>query len=653
MVNTILHTPSKDIFTTSFMGKLLTKINKSQNTKLQSFEDLHAYSVNNMEEFWDIAVDDLGIIFRARGEKILDNSNTMLGGQFFTDSKINFAENLLKKSGHDDCLVYRSEDKINTRLSWDNVRDSVSKLQQALQDMGVVAGDVVAGFVPNCPQAVIAMLATTSLGAVWTSASPDFGVDGVLDRFGQTKPKVLFSADGYYYNNKYHDSTHKIVEIVRKIDSIKSTIIFNHTVCADVAKISTIMYGKDWDTVLESYAPKDIVYTPVAFNDPVFIMYSSGTTGSPKCIVHGVGGTLLSVMVEGIYHSDICPDSRVFFYSTCGWMMWNWLVGQLACSATLLLFDGSPFVPNKTALFDYMQDERATFMGVSAKYIDFLLKTDINPMATHDLTSLKMIGSTGSVLSPEAFDWIAQKTQKNVYISSLSGGTDIVGCFLMGNPLSSVYRGELVGAVLGKAVEVWGDDGKLVNKGTGELMCVKPFPSMPIYFHNDLDGVKYKSAYFEKFEGVWCHGDFVQRTENKGYVIQGRSDSVLNPGGVRIGTAEIYRQVEIFSDIMESVVIGQAWNNDVRVVLFVKMVEGKDLTNALIDDLKQQIKTRCTPRHVPAKIIAVADIPRTRSGKISELAVRDTVMGKEIKNATALANVDSLKLFANLEELNN
>ena len=655
METTILHTPSADILKTSAMGRLINKINTTHNLTINTFDQLHDFSVNNMEDFYTIAVQDLDIIFQERGKKIIDNVDKMIGGQFFTDSTLNFAENLLKKSGTDagnhDCLVYKSEDKIDARLSWDMVKQQVSKTQQLLADLGVVSGDVVGGFVPNCPQAVIAMLATTSLGAVWTSASPDFGVDGVLDRFGQTKPKVLFTADGYFYNGKYHESLGKVSELSKKVDSIKQVIVFTHTQNANMDIVQDNPVFIHWESVVIKYEVKDIVYTAVKFNDPAFILYSSGTTGQPKCIVHGAGGALISALIEGAYHNDISETSRVFFYSTCGWMMWNWLVGQMACRATILLYDGSPFKPQQETLFDYMQAERATFMGVSAKFIDFLMKTDISPIKTHDLSHLKILGSTGSVLSHEAFDWIANNMTKNIYISSLSGGTDILGCFLMGNVLSPVYRGQLVGAVLGKAVEIWNDNGKAITNGTGEIMCVKPFPSMPIYFHDDADNVRYRSAYFEKFKGYWCHGDFVQLTPQNGYIIQGRSDSVLNPGGVRIGTAEIYRQIEGLSQIQESVVIGQPWQDDVRVILFVKMADGNVLNDDLITDIKLKIRTRCTPRHVPEKIIAVEDIPRTRSGKISEIAVRDVVVGREIKNATALANSESLKLFENLEQL--
>ena len=646
MKTDILHIPESDVMQTSAMGKLISYINKKYTLNLENFKDLHSFSINQTEQFWDTVSEDLGIIFSHKGERIIDNLSQMIGGQFFVDSTLNFAQNLLKQIGKKECLIYWSEDKIKEKLSWDEIRQEVSKLQQYLKSVGIGQGDVVAGFVPNCPQAIIAMLATTSLGGVWTSCSPDFGIDGALDRFGQTRPKVIFTADGYYYNSKFHDSITKISEIVGRINNIQKCIIFNHTGHLDT--YDTVNHAVIWEDILQDYAPVEIMYVPVAFNDPVFIMYSSGTTGQPKCIVHGVGGTLISNMIETVYHSDININSVVFFYSTCGWMMWNWLVGSLATSATLLLFDGSPFKPTNSILFDFMEQEKATFMGVSAKYIDFLIKTDISPIKTHIFPNLKTLGSTGSVLSPEAFSWIAENVKHNVYISSLSGGTDILGCFIMGNPLSPVYKGELVGPVLGKAVEIWDDNGKPIKCGTGELMCVKSFPAMPIYFWNDVNKSRYRSTYFNKFRGKWCHGDFVEVTQNGGYIIKGRSDSVLNPGGVRIGTSEIYRQVDSFEDILESVVIGQPWEGDVRIILFVRMKGRKILNQKLIDTIKLKIKTRCTSRHIPAKIIQVNDIPKTRSGKISELAVRNMVCGRKIKNVTALVNPESLKLYENL-----
>ena len=644
----IVHTPPFDCINKTKIGRLLLLINEKFNLNLKNYNDLHNFSINNLEDFHKLAAENLGLIFTYKGKIILKDAKKMLGGQYFPDSTINFAENMLKKTGQDNCFIYRSEFFIERILSWDEVHKQTSIMQQYLKEVGVNAGDVVAGFVPNCPEAVIAMLATTSLGAIWTSCSPDFGVDGVLERFSQTKPKILFTANGYYYNNKYHNSTYKVSEIIRKLGSLKNTIFFKNA--NEQYSIDNIKNALNWQDIIKKYPAKKIIYTAVNFNAPAFIMYSSGTTGKPKCIVHGTGGTLLSLMIEGMYHCDINESSRVFYYSTCSWMMWNWLVGQMVAKATILLYDGSPFMPNHEVLFDFIAKYKATFMGVSAKYIDLLSKTDIYPKKNYNLSALKTVGSTGSVLLPEAFDWISNKVKKNVYISSLSGGTDILGCFLMGNPITHVVRGELVAPVLGKNVEIWDNNGNALDTGVGELMCVKPFVSMPIFFFGDIDGSKYHSAYFKKFDSFWCHGDFVNRTKT-GYIIIGRSDSVLNPGGIRIGTAEIYRQVAFFKEIIESVVIGQKWHNDIRIILFVKMANNNILNDELINKIKWRIKTFCSPHHIPHKILAVLDIPRTYSGKISEIAVRDIVNGNEVKNKTALANAKCLELYKNLTTL--
>ena len=643
----IVYTPNPDVIQTSNMGRLMTALNTEYNTDLKTAADIHTFSITQAEKFWAFLVDHLNIRFYHKGDRVITDPDTMIGGQFFTDSTLNFAENLLQQTGKTDCLVFRSEQNATYRLSWDLVHVQVAKIQQYLSDIGVQSGDIVAGFVPNCPQSVIAMLATTALGAVWTSCSPDFGVDGVVDRFGSTQPKVLFSASGYYYNGTFYDSMAKTQQIRNEIPSIKHIVLFDiYThISSKIPKNCTA-----WLHILNDYPQKPVQFTPVLFNAPVFIMYSSGTTGKPKCIVHGVGGILVSVAIEGILHSDISPCDRVFFYSTCGWMMWNWLVGQLFARATLLLYDGSPIWPKTDILFDYMQAENATFMGISAKYIEVLQHKKCSVVNTHTLPKLRMMGSTGSVLSPELFVWIQDNIKPNIYISSLSGGTDIVGCFLMGNPLLPVYKGELVSPVLGKAVEVWDDKATPLQNGIGELVCVQPFPSMPLYFWNDTDNKKYRSAYFKKFPDIWCHGDFVEKTHT-GYIIHGRSDTTLNPGGVRIGTAEIYNQLLYFDSIADSVVIGQKWQQDSRIVLFVVMQENQDLTEELITDIKTHIKTACTPRHVPAVIVAVPDIPRTRSGKISEVCVSDMVHNTPIKNLAAIGNPECLKYYKDIPEL--
>ena len=645
----ILSTVSDNVMHETHMGALLKGLNEAYDLDLKTAHDLHQFSIDDMPRFWDYVVDDLGLVFSHRGKRILDNPHIMVGGQFFTDSTLNYAQNMLQKTGDDDCLVYNSEGFIDKTLSWDDVHAQVSKIQQYLVDKGIGVGDVVGAIVPNCPQAMIAMLATTSLGAVWTSCSPDFGVGGILDRFSQTKPKILFVADGYYYNSKRHPCYQKALEVQPQIDGCEDIIIFKNGDGGETADLQNAICTH-WHDIEHTQTAKPVRYTPVSFNAPVFILYSSGTTGVPKCIVHGVGGALLSNGLEHKYHANIDENSRVFYYTTCGWMMWNWLGGAMARGAVTLLYDGSPFAPRPDILFDFMAQQKATFMGISAKFIEACQNKSLTPNDHFDLSSIKTVGSTGSVLSPDGFDWIYQNVGDNVYISSLSGGTDICGCFHAGNPLLPVHRGELVGPVLGKAAEIWDDDGKAITTGVGELICVKPFPSMPIYFWGDTDGSQYRRAYFEKFPDVWCHGDFVERTHT-GYIIHGRSDAVLNPGGVRIGTAEIYNQVHSFSEIEDSVVIGQPYNHDVRIVLFVVLAEGGQLDGDLQQRLKNKIKQNCTNRHVPAVILAVDDIPRTRSGKISELAVRDVVVGRPIKNQTALANPESLDLFKNLPEL--
>ncbi len=575
----------------------------------------------------------------------------MPGARFFPDARLNFAENLLRRNDDGDALVFWGEDKVRRRMSWRQLHDAVSQLQQALRAEGVRPGDRVAAYMPNMPETIIAMLAAASLGAVFSSCSPDFGVAGVLDRFGQIEPKVLVTVDGYFYNGKAHSLAEKLIDILPKLPSVKRVIVVPYV--TERPDLRSLRDARIWQDHLRTFPPRPVEFTPMPFAAPLYILFSSGTTGAPKCIVHGTGGTLLKHFSEQRILSDIKPGDRVFWFTTCGWMMWNWLASCLASEATLLLYDGSPFHPTGNALFDLADAERMTWFGTSAKYIDACNKAGLEPIATHKLAAMRGIGSTGSPLMPEGFDYVYRKIKRDVHLASVSGGTDIVGCFVGGNGLGPVWRGEIQAAWLGMAVDAFDDEGKPARGGKGELVCTKPFPSMPVGFWNDPGGRKYFEAYFAKFPNIWCHGDWVEVTAHGGWIIHGRSDATLNPGGVRIGTAEIYRQVEQLDEVIEALVIGQDWHGDVRVVLFVRLREGKTLDAALTDKIKRKIRDNTTPRHVPAKVLQVADIPRTKSGKIVELAVRNVVHGRAIKNKEALANPEALDLFKERAELSS
>jgi acetoacetyl-CoA synthetase len=613
------------------------------------YGELYDFSNAEPEKFWRSVWDFCKVIAETRGKTVIENPDKMPGARFFPEARLNFAENLLRRRGPDDAMVFWGEDEVKYRVSWDGLHDAVSRLSQALAAEGVGAGDRIAGFMPNMPETVIAMLATASLGAVWTSCSPDFGVQGVLDRFGQTEPKVLFCPDGYYYNGKAHDSLARVAEFSAQLPSLTRIVVVPYASAApDLSGLAKAVHLADF---IAPYKAGAIAFRRVAFNAPLYIMYSSGTTGKPKCIVHGAGGTLLQHLKEHRLLCDVKPGDRVFYFTTCGWMMWNWLVSGLASEATLLLYDGSPFHPDGNILFDFMDAERGTLFGTSAKYIDALAKAGLDPKSTHDLASLRTITSTGSPLAPEGFDYVYRHVKTDVCLSSIAGGTDLIACFMGGNPIGPVWRGEIQARCLGMAVEVFDEAGRPRRGEKGELVCVRPFPSMPVAFWNDPDGARYKAAYFEKYPNVWCHGDYVELTEHDGIVIYGRSDATLNPGGVRIGTAEIYRQVEQLEAVEESIVIGQDWEGDVRVVLFVKLRGGRRLDEDLVKTIKARIRQGCTPRHVPARVVQVADIPRTKSGKIVELAVRDVVHGRPVKNKEALANPEALELYRGLAEL--
>ena len=607
------------------------------------YASLHRWSIEHAPEFWNRVWDFCGVNGEKGGETLVEGDK-MPGAKWFPQGRLNFAQNLLRRRDGAEALVFWGEDRIKRRVTYKQLNDLVSRLQQALVDMGIEKGDRVAGYLPNVPEATAAMLATASLGAVWSSCSPDFGVQGVLDRFGQIEPKVLFCADGYIYGGKEYDCQEKAAQVVDKLPSVEECVVIDYL--GETATTGTSLYE-----FLEPFDPQELKYQPVAFNDPLYILYSSGTTGVPKCIVHSAGGTLLQHLKEHRLHSDVRVADRLFYFTTLGWMMWNWLVSGLASEATLLLYDGSPFVSRGRLLFDYADAERMTHFGTSAKFIDALAKTGLKPIETHELKKLRAVLSTGSPLLPEGFDYVYNNVKREICLSSISGGTDIVSCFVLGNPAAPVWRGEIQAKGLGLAVEVFDEQGRPVQGEKGELVCTKPFPAMPIGFWNDPGGAKYRAAYFEKYPNVWRHGDWCEITAHGGIIIYGRSDAVLNPGGVRIGTAEIYRQVEQLEQVVESLVIGQDWQGDVRVVLFVKLRDGVNIDEPLVTAIKRRIRDNTTPRHVPAKIVQVDDIPRTKSGKIVELAVRDVVHGRPVKNIEALANPEALEQYRNRVEL--
>ncbi|GAB4349257.1 MAG: acetoacetate--CoA ligase [Gammaproteobacteria bacterium] len=641
--------PTEEQIAAANITRLRNALAERHRVALPDYAALHRWSVENPEAFWSAVWEDCGVVGERGAEPYLVDGDRMPGARWFPQARLNFAENLLRRRDEADAIVFWGEDQVKRRLSYRDLYQHVAQLRQALEAAGVGQGDRVAAYLPNMPETIIAMLAATSLGAIWSSCSPDFGVNGVVDRFGQIEPRVLFACDGYFYNGKRHDSLEKLAEIRQRIPSLERVVVVPYL--SEAPDVSGVAGAVTLPQFLDGTQAGEIDFVRLPFDHPLYIMFSSGTTGVPKCIVHGAGGTLLQHLKEHRYHCDVRRDDRIFYFTTCGWMMWNWLVSGLASEATLLLYDGSPFYPDGNILFDYADTEQMTLFGTSAKYIDAVKKGGLEPMRSHDLSSVRLMCSTGSPLVPESFDFVYEHIKKDLCLSSISGGTDIISCFALGNPTLPVWRGELQCLGLGMAVEVWNDEGKPVRGEKGELVCTKPFPSMPVGFWNDPDGSRYRGAYFERFPGVWCHGDYVELTEHGGLIIYGRSDAVLNPGGVRIGTAEIYRQVEKLDEVVESLVIGQEWEGDVRVVLFVRLADGVNLDDALIDKIKRQIRANTTPRHVPARIVAVTDIPRTKSGKIVELAVREVVHNRPVKNKEALANPEALEQFANRPEL--
>ena len=649
----LLWTPSKSRLTQSglqdFMGYLETQGQGSYD----DYGALHQFSIAKRENFWSALWDYTDIVAEQKGAVVAENSDTFpcqpdAGVRWFPEARLNFAENLLRYRDDRPALISRLENGQRRVVTYEQLHTHVAGLAASLRALGVGPGDRVAGFMPNVIETVEAMLATTSLGAIWSSCSPDFGINGVLDRFGQIQPKVLFAADGYFYNGKVCDALERLAAISDAIDTLEQVVVI--PVVSDQLDCSGLSKALLWEDFLDPSAT-EINFAQLPFDHPLFIMYSSGTTGMPKCIVHGAGGTLIQHLKEHQLHVDLSREDVMFYFTTCGWMMWNWLVSGLASGAALVLYDGSPFAQDGLSLLKAIEVEKISIFGVGAKYLAALEKAGIVPQDEVDLASLKTILSTGSPLSHESFRYVYKEFKADICLSSISGGTDILSCFVGGSPILPVHVGEIQAPGLGMAVEIWSDVGEPLLEEKGELVCTKPFPSMPIGFWNDTDGELYRQAYFNHWANVWAHGDYGEVTPSKGYIIHGRSDAVLNPGGVRIGTAEIYRQVERLEEVQESIVVGQEWDNDVRVVLFVVLTSGAVLSDNLRARIANAIRENTTPRHVPAKILEVPDIPRTLSGKIVELAVRNAIHGQPIKNTDALANPEALAAFKGRREL--
>tara|TARA_B110000008_G_C16944364_1_gene553793 strand:- start:101 stop:2053 length:1953 start_codon:yes stop_codon:yes gene_type:complete len=649
-MNKLLWSPTEAQIQNTQAWSFIQEVNKQFKKNITDFHELYKWSIDFPELFWSFFWQFTSLNANRNSSEILKNKNDFLKSEWFADSELNFAENLLSKRDNSEAIVFWGEDQFKKTITYKELYNQVARLSHWLQSQGVVKGDIVAGFLPNMPEAVIAMIAASSIGAIWTSCSPDFGVQGVLDRFGQVEPKIFICVDAYLYNGKSFDCIEKNREIITKLPTIEKTILVRY-----INKNSNnldLKQATNFDQIVSIKDTPELFFEHFKFNDPLYILFSSGTTGVPKCIVHGAGGTLIQHKKEHNLHCDIDDKDRVFYFSTCGWMMWNWLVSGLASGATLMLYDGSPALKsNQSILFDFAEKERFTVMGVSAKFLDSCRKINLKPKTSHNLNSLRLILSTGSVLSSDCFNYVYDSISKEVCLSSISGGTDIVSCFVLGSPSLSVYQGELQTRGLGMAVEVWNANGQSIKDEKGELVCTKTFPSKPIMFWNDEDMSKYRSTYFSQFPNVWQHGDYVKLMGNNGMIFYGRSDTTLNRGGVRIGTAEIYRQVELLDEVLESIVVEQTLSHDSRIVLFVKLASNKKLSQRIKEKIINQIRINTTPRHVPDMIIQVSDIPRTKSGKIVETAVHKAINNLPIDNIAALENPKILEEYYNLNEL--
>jgi acetoacetyl-CoA synthetase len=641
--------PSEERIKNANITKYMHYVNNRFGLDVNQYQDLYEWSINNREDFWASIWDFGDIISSKPYERVLEDSETMIGAKWFLGARLNFAENLLRHRDDKTAIIFRAETGETSRLTYAQLYDQVARLAKSLRMAGVKKDDRVAAFVPNIMETVIAMLATASIGAIWSSCSPDFGIKGVLDRFGQIKPKILFTANGYYYNGKTHDSLERIGGILKELEGIEKVVVIPFT--TPDPDISSVPGSVLWSDFMGDEEGLDIEFEQTPFDHPLYIMYSSGTTGLPKCMAHGAGGTLIQHLKEHILHCDLKREDNIYYFTTCGWMMWNWLVSGLAVGASIMLYDGSPFFPDAGAIFKYAQDEKMTIFGTSARYIAGVENSGLKPKDLYDLSHLKTMCSTGSPLSEESFRFVYRDIKSDINLASISGGTDIVSCFALGCPILPVYEGELQCRGLGMKVEAFNENGEPVYGEQGELVCSATFPSQPIYFWNDPDWSKYKKAYFDHYENVWRHGDFIEITPHGGVKIYGRSDATLNPSGVRIGTAEIYRQVESMDEIADSIVVGQNWDNDVRVILFVKTNQGHELDDALKKRIKTQIRENTTPRHVPAKILPIGDIPVTLNGKKVEMAVRNVIEGKPVTNKDALANPEALNQFASIPEL--